>query len=77
MSKSLTFDYNTHDLGTPQEHDVVTVNGVEFATITLENNIYTTRALGGSRQGQDLAWKGSHDGALEAAMTYAMRERLG
>lgn len=77
MSKSLTFDFVTHGLGSPQEYDVVTVNGVQFATITLKDNIYTTRALEGSRRGQDLAWKDSHDGAFEAAMTYALRERLG
>lgn len=77
MPKPMTFDYHTREPGAPQEHDVVTVNGVEFATITYSENIYTATALTGSREGQDLAWKGSRQGALEAALTYALREGLG
>lgn len=79
MDIDLNFTVTTHQDGTPHQHDVVSVNGVEFAHITYDRmaNVYVTTAIAGSRAGQDLSWKNTHKIGFNDAMSYALKEGLG
>lgn len=79
MSVTLGFTVVTHEDGTPHQHDVVSVNGVDFAHITYDRmtDVYVTTAIAGSRAGQDLSWKGTHKLGFNDAVSYAINEGLG
>lgn len=77
--KSMNFACDTRESGTPQEHDVVTVNGIEFATIAFssKDNVYVAHALAGKQARQDVAYTGTREKCFEKAVAYAIREGLG
>lgn len=79
MAETDVFDFDVVNEGTPQEYDSVTVNGREFARIRHDarEHVYLVSAVLGSRRDREIARKGSHHGAFEAAVAYGSRENIG